>query len=326
MKKKILSFMTVVLLTGSVCITAFAEGESGHAPVQRDRGTKAELKSYGRIVYQKGADAVRIDSDDLYRLADRMDQMKLAVTEQLRTMNTYFTADKGEITLSTSGDIHAAHAKPCEEDLVDPLEIKFDTLLEGIAVSQSVSTDVTAYGYPAGTELYKNGKGILITGKSEEGAEPIGITAASADNLSAGTAAWIDGKLLLGTGKDSRSYYEKGYKEAYGKISEQFSSVDFVKYGGSLRVYNEEYENNFLGPCDIFIPNEDVWLFLPGYSAGATFEPKSDVIISGYMFSMQQYKKDPDLPDDAMRKLHLTWSRQASLGPFGADWYLLYLK
>lgn len=211
MKKRILSFVAVMILTLSVCMTAFAEGETSVTPpVQEHTGTAAGLKSYGRIVYQKGTESVKIDSDDLYMLADQIDQVKLQVTDQLEAMNTYFTAGEGEIALETSDDISVVHAKPFEEDFVDPVDVNFDTLLEGIAVSQSVSTDTAAYGYPAGTELYKDEKGVLTTNGSGAGTEKITVTAATADNLSAGTAAWVNGSLILGTGEDNKSYYDQG--------------------------------------------------------------------------------------------------------------------
>ena len=216
MKKKILSFMMVLVLTCSVCMTALAEEEISRAPVQSHGGTAAELKSYGRIVYQKGTDTIKIDSEDLYMLADQIDQVKLDVTDQLEALNTYFSTGEG-IVLSTSEDINVVHAKPYEEDFVDPLDVNFDTLLEGIAVSQSVSQDVTAYGYPAGTELFKTTKGLLTTDGSEKDAKQISVTAATADDLSAGMAAWVNGELLLGTGEGSQDYYNEGYDEGYSK-------------------------------------------------------------------------------------------------------------
>lgn len=219
MRKKCFSLMAVLILTLSVCMTAFAEGESNTVPpIQEHGGTAAELKSYGKIVYQKGTDTIKIDSDDLYMLADQIDQVKLDVTDQLEALNTYFSTGEG-IVLSTSEDINVVHATPAEEEAVDPLDVNFDTLLEGIAVSQSVSSDVTAYGYPAGTELYKNASGVLTTNGSEKGAEQISVAAATADNLSAGTAAWVNGSLILGTGEDNKSYQEEGYKNGQSDSS-----------------------------------------------------------------------------------------------------------
>jgi len=233
MKKRLLSFMTVLVLTFSVCMTAFAtEGEITDEPVPR-QGTAAELKSYGAIVYQKGTNSIRIDSDDLYMLADQIDQVKLDVNDQLAALNTYFTAGEG-MSLNTTEDINVVHAEPVKEDSIDPLTVNFDTLLEGIAVSQTVPQDVTAYGFADGTEFYKNTNGTLTTDGSEKGAEKISVTAATADNLSAGTAAWVNGSLILGTGEDNKSYSESGYSTGYTK------GYNEGQKAGAIRVINAE--------------------------------------------------------------------------------------
>lgn len=269
MKKKILSFMTVMVLTLSICMTALAEEEIGNVPVQKDSSTAAGLKSYGRIVYQKGTDTVKIDSDDLYMLADQIDQVKLDVTDQLEAMNTYFTAGEGEITLSTSEDINVVHAKPYEEDFVDPLEVNFDTLLEGIAVSQSVSTDVTAYGYPAGTELYKNAEGLLTTDGSGKGSKQISVTAASADDLSAGTAAWVDGHLILGTGEGNKDYYTTGYETGVNKFMGDSFSISQWLGNGAVYRFNESVELCYILKYDEAADEDDFPRTFPlGLSAG----------------------------------------------------------
>lgn len=225
MKKKILSFMTVLVLLFSMLMTAYAEGDSGQAPLRRQGGTAAELKSYGRIVYQKGSDTIKIDSDDLYMLAAQIDQVKLDIVKQLEVMNTYFTVGEG-ISLTTSSDINVTHAEPYEEDFVAPLDINFDTLLEGIAISQSISQEPSEYGYPEGTILYKTKEG-LLTDTFEDDAQEIAVTSATADNLSAGTAAWVNGRLILGTGADSGDYYKQGQYDEALKGEKVVQSFDF---------------------------------------------------------------------------------------------------
>lgn len=150
--------MISVLLFGT-CAAVLAAETKGEA-------TGEHLKSHGRIAYQNDGDRVVIDSDDLYMLADRLDLFKRGVADQLNSINTYFTREEG-ISLKTEPDVHVVHAKPSGESTVDPMGICFDTLLEGIAASQSVPSDVAA---------------------------------ATVDNLSAGTAAWVNGELLLGWG------------------------------------------------------------------------------------------------------------------------------
>jgi len=310
MRKRFLVLIFILALTFGTCGTALAEDSK--------RGTGGDLKSYGKIAYQNGSDAVVIDSEDFHMLADRLDLFKQRMADQLQAMHTYFTLGDG-ISLQTNADVSIAHTRPSDENVVNPLEVNFDTLLEGLAASQSVSSNLTDYGYPAGTELYKNAAGILTTDGSEEGAEKISVAAATADNLSAGTAAWVNGSLLLGTGEDNKSYFDSGNAEA----SSQIGQIDFIQYGGSLIV--KVKDDYCMGPCDIEIPNKDVWLALPGPIAhNSRFTPAADDMVNNTYLSFQLYKKDPNLPDTAVRTLHLPPGGNCSGYP--APWYLLYLK
>ena len=135
MKKKIISVLIIAMMVTGTCSSALAADTKGEA-------TRDNLKSYGAIEYRKGSDKVIIHSDDLYMLADQIDQVKVDVSDQLEAMNTYFTAGDG-IDLSTDRYISVTHTRPPRADFVDPLSINFDTLLEGIAASQSVSPNVT---------------------------------------------------------------------------------------------------------------------------------------------------------------------------------------
>lgn len=199
-RKRFLTMMLVLTVAFGTCGAALAAEEQGTA-------VKEGLKSYGKITYQDGKDQVVIDSQDFYKLEERINLFKQGVTNQLNEMNTYFTTGEG-VSVQTDADIRVAHTAPSGECAVDPVSLDFGTILEGVAASQSVPSDVTAYGYPAGTALYKNADGALTSDSPQKGAEQISVTAASAKNLSAGTAAWVDGKLILGTGEDNKSYYE----------------------------------------------------------------------------------------------------------------------
>lgn len=204
MRKKGLSAILISVLLFGTCAAVLAAETKGEA-------TGEHLKSHGRIVYQNDGDRVVIDSDDLYMLADRLDLFKRGVADQLNSINTYFTREEG-ISLKTEPDVHVVHAKPSGESTVDPMGIGFDTLLEGIAASQSVPSDVTA---------------------------------ASVDNLSAGTAAWVNGELLLGTGEDNRRYYQSGYEEGRKtgrpKITASVKLDQDDKHGWDLYLGNQEY-------------------------------------------------------------------------------------
>lgn len=221
MKKRIISLVMIVALTlGTYTVAVADEKVSSGA-------TRNKLKSKGSIVYQKGDETVVLDSEDLYTLADQIDLLKIDIVDQLESMNTYFTKGSG-VSLNSDSSISVAHSKAEDVDAVDPLAVNFDTLLEGIAVSQTIpADDVTAYGFDAGTTLYKNVAGELTT-DSNEGVEEIMIAPAEAENLSAGTAAWVDGSLILGTGGDNKSYYDSGSD----KVNDAISDIIGLIYSG----------------------------------------------------------------------------------------------
>lgn len=203
-KRRIMAAMLTLSLLFGICTVATAAGNPA--------ATKNSLHSQGAIRFQEGTESVVIDSDDLYTLADRLDLFKVRTVEQLGLIGTYLSRGPAGTPLNSAGGIYAVHQKPSTDGEADPLALSFETILEGIAVSQSIPTDPAAYGMSAGTLLYQDADGKLST-VQQNGAEPICIQAATAENLSAGTAAWVNGKLILGTGDDNRSYHDLGYRK-----------------------------------------------------------------------------------------------------------------
>lgn len=150
-----------------------------------------------------------VDSADLYVLADKVDSFKKSVAGQLAAMHTYLTTERG-IELTTDGEVKVTHTEP--QSQADPVSVDFDTLLEGLAASQSIPLESFDYGYPDGTKLYRAQDGKLTTDSS---GQEINIAAATAESLSAGRAAWVDGELLLGSGTDNQAYYNSGYSKGH---------------------------------------------------------------------------------------------------------------
>lgn len=200
MKKKVLFVIVVAAIMVNTCMVAMAADGPGV--------TKNGLSSKGAICYQEGQETVIIDSDDLYMLADRLDQFKAGVVEQLGAMHTYLSKDSAGVSLAGNDSVYAGHQKPSQQNEVDPLTLDFGVILQGVAASQSIPLDPSAYGLASGTTLYKGKDGKLTTNQTSE-TTPVEIKAATAANLSAGTAAWVDGELLLGTGEDMAVMYEK---------------------------------------------------------------------------------------------------------------------
>lgn len=216
MKKKLISMFILLTILFSTYMTALAE-EDDVPSVFASASTASLLKSKGAIVYQNGTDSVVIDSNDLYTLADAFDTYKAAIYWQMAEMNTYLTTEDEGIALTSSEDIHVVHSVHSDMDIIAPLSLNFDTLIEGVAASQSIPQTPVEYGYAEGTNLYKTAEGLLTTEPSAK-TEMIEINGATADSLSAGTAAWIDGELILGKGSDNKAYYDMGYKDGFNKV------------------------------------------------------------------------------------------------------------
>lgn len=138
---------------------------------------KDALSSKGIINYADGA--VVMDSADFVRLADWMDGLDAAyekstsdAVEALKQIGTYFMAD---------GSVTHEPEKAAGSD-GNAMKLPYSKIGEGILQSQSV-----AY-------------------LAEQG-----IGAAAAGNLSRGTAAWVDGRPIIGNGADNDAYYKDGY-------------------------------------------------------------------------------------------------------------------
>ena len=170
----------------------------------QDKTLKNDLKSKGIINYDSGK--VVFDSADLMKLSDGIDDLNVGYKyEAVRALNTIgtFFKENGEVTYDkTSGSIAPENAS----------KLSFSDICTGILKSQSVD--------------HLAGQNIL---------------AASEDNLSEGSAAWVNGRLLIGNGNDNKAFYDQGYEE--GKASVPKTNCYFLgtsakaSSGGSV-VYN----------------------------------------------------------------------------------------
>lgn len=203
-RKKSISVLLMLSMLFGICMIATA--------ADTPTATKNSLRSQGAIRYREGTESVVIDSADLYTLADRLDLFKVRTVEQLGAIGTYLSGSPEGTPLTSEAGIYAVHQKPASHSETDPRSLSFETILEGIAASQSIPIDPAAYGMGSGTTLYKDADGKLNS-DAQEGAEEIRIQAATAENLSAGTAAWVNGRLILGTGGDNKAYHDLGYQE-----------------------------------------------------------------------------------------------------------------
>lgn len=241
--RKLISVTLLLTMLLSVCMVATAADTS--------TATKSSLRSCGSIRYQEGKESVVIDSADLYTLADRLDLFKVRTVEQLGKMGTYLSREPNGTQLTSGDSVYAVHHELSTFGAADPLTLSFETILEGIAASQTISADPADYGLGSVTKIYKDASGKLST-EAKEGAEEICIQAATAANLSAGTAAWVNGKLILGTGDDNKVYYDLGCQESTGEQGPEASGdvnrarVINMNNGSSSYVVPEDMKDVFL--------------------------------------------------------------------------------
>ena len=156
---------------------------SSYVPEQ-DKLLKNKLNSKGIVNYDYGK--VIFDASDFVKLADGIDSLnvgyKYDAVSALNKIGTYFKAD-GSITYEQTEDTILQE---------NASELTFSDICMGIIKSQSVD--------------HLADQGILPAIK---------------DNLSEGSAAWVDGKLIIGNGNDNKNSYNQGYDAGHAKGYEE---------------------------------------------------------------------------------------------------------
>lgn len=202
-----------------------------------------QITSDGIIDYAGGT--VILDASDLKYLADEIDMLeasyKILTAQALNRIGTYFLPDASLTYDSEKAALPEVYAE----------KLSFDKIYEGIRNSQSVAHLAAKQALNnAGEALYyaseeaQNDKRLdNVTTNAND--YPLMIQAACADNLSAGTAAWVNGKLIIGNGADNQAYYNKGHDTG---------SKEAVKhlYGGESYIaeYPDVCANSYFGKSD----------------------------------------------------------------------------
>lgn len=173
---------------------------------------RKRIASKGVVDYSNST--VVLDSSDLIYLADEIDDLerayKSSTVEALNQIGTFY--------VSTDGDI----SHECDDNNVSPdmaAELLFSDLYHGIVKSQSVDhLDNVQAEDEHGNPLYyadqnaSDSKDLTST-TAETNDYPVFIQPAAADNLTAGTAAWVDGDLIIGSGGDNTAYSDRAVND-----------------------------------------------------------------------------------------------------------------
>lgn len=216
-RKKIFGMAAAVL----VCV-AFA-GSAVHASSGCRRDA---ISSRGAINYDRGR--VVMDSADLIGLAAAMDKtdtgLKTDIAEALAEVRSYVQQD-GSVRHEGSAQI-------------DPQQLAFGYLITGILQSQSVAhLDDTQAADGNRLLYYKSDKRNLLEVTTDNTGIPLYIVPATDDNLTAQTAARVDGHCLVGNGSDNRYFYKKGFIEGYA--AETGAKVEY-KYDETGKIESAE--------------------------------------------------------------------------------------
>lgn len=183
---------------------------------QQISNRREAIKSKGSFQFEEGN--VYLSAVDLLYLADEIDLLestyKCNLIDALSSIGTYFKSD-GTITYdSTQHEVTTKELKS---------RLSMANIIQGIQVSQSVKfLEQMQATDKAGNPLYflneTAGENMdYLENSTVNNGLPMFYKEAYADNLSAGTAAWVNGVLLKGNGEDNKRSRQEGYNEGYTK-------------------------------------------------------------------------------------------------------------
>lgn len=219
--KKIYIFLAVIFLTGLIGINPTVSAKT--------EKRSANIKSKGIIDFKNGT-AV-IDFSDLTYLADEIDLLedtyKGKTVDALSQISMYFNMDG-----TTTHDQNQSNLA-----IENASILPFSVITDGIINSQSIPTEKTYTGTLPGESTETSGN----------------ISAAISDNISLGSAAWVEGKLIVGNGADNNAFYNKGYADGFNKvmngISISYKYHEHIDGNGNINTNATIYSTTPIGGC-----------------------------------------------------------------------------
>lgn len=211
-KLKIVVLMVLCMLGMCVPMMVFAQGS----------GRRGNISSKGKINFGNGA--VVLDSADLFYLADSIDELentyKITTIDALNGIGTYFRND-GSVT----NDAGINETDTDEEKR----NLSFGSIKAGILQSQSVVSlsQIQAVNRDGNALFYldqdaANNHNLLRTTTQDTGLA-VFYQPVTAENLTAGTAAWVDGHLIRGNGGDNTSSYAQGFIDGQANVMDNLN-------------------------------------------------------------------------------------------------------
>ena len=179
--KRVLAATLVMVLLSSM---TFFSAAAGHT--WKSQGNVEAIKS-------DGSKTVVFDKSDLDYLDGRID------------------AIEADVSTGKENLANALNPLGTNPSLGTPLSgtSTFNEIMEAINHSQAIPDKTIGESVSIATEDYELAS--KVTGQTIN--SDTKISAATADNLSLGTSAWVDGSLLIGTGADNKNYYNQSKKK-----------------------------------------------------------------------------------------------------------------
>lgn len=155
--------------------------------------------STGNVVYDNnGTKTTVFNKQDLVYLDDRISTIEASV-------------DTGKVNIAKKLNEWELPA----DKIVPTTNPSFNQINTALEYIKSIPNAGKEWKDASNNSYYVKEDGSITTNASEAkknadgNVEPLKISAATAGNLSAGTSAWVDGSLLIGTGADNKNYYDR---------------------------------------------------------------------------------------------------------------------
>lgn len=232
--KYVMSCFCAILLLGSIKTQVNAQN------LKR----RNEIKSVGNIKFENGE--VYVTAADFIYLADEIDKLestyKCNLVDALNIIGTYFKSDGTIVYDENLNEVNTQEAK---------IGLSFGDMKQGILASQSIeavkhvqATDKQGNVlYYVSEEAKENNENLNIT--TADTGIPFYFNSVTADNISAGRAAWVNGILVKGNGEDNRKSWQNGYNEGYSK-----GMADSLDNANVVYTYHEHSgDSSQIGGC-----------------------------------------------------------------------------
>lgn len=207
--KRVLAATLVIVLLSGITLYSVAAGHTW-----KSQGNVEAIKS-------DGSKTVIFDKSDLDYLDGRID------------------AIEADVSTGKENLANALNPLGTNPSLSTPLSgtSTFNELMEAINHSQAIPDKTIGESVSIATEDYELAS--KVTGQTIN--SDTKISAATADNLSLGTSAWVDGSLLIGTGADNKNYYNLGYTNGMAKVDNASIIYTYHSHKGTVQGGGECY-------------------------------------------------------------------------------------